>query len=266
MPAPSAKDHGRLYFAYFCLFLLFAIAVTSYIRTAADHLGILLDSDRHVRDPFEFDGPEMTLVLMQAEARAAGIRMATSSSALTDNRHGVHRFLLDPSASPAGRTAAIQVRSSAPGATPRDISIELQPAFPSGPQASDWLSFAIENLAIPVAVFCARLLGRAVRIRDRLAWLLLVLLLSFAEMFGGGGYASLYGRTDLLQPFFAGYHVLFSNLFSAALLLFALYFPEQLRFDRKFPWAKWLVAGPLIIHVAMTSMFFRFGCITSHRT
>jgi hypothetical protein len=63
-----------------------------------------------------------------------------------------------------------------------------------------------------------------VRIRDIQAWLLLVLLLSFAEMFGGNssGYAGLSGREDTLQPAFGTYHVLLANLAPSALMLFAV--------------------------------------------
>ena len=96
-----------------------------------------------------------------------------------------------------------------------------------------------------------------VRIRDKRAWLLLVLLLSFAEFFGvSGGYASLYGRENLVQPVFAAYHILFANLAPTALLLFALYFPERLDIDSRFPWAKWLVVGPLLFKVATDAVIF----------
>jgi sigma-B regulation protein RsbU (phosphoserine phosphatase) len=73
-------------------------------------------------------------------------------------------------------------------------------------------------------------------------------------MFGAGGYAEFYGRTDLLQTLFVAYHMLFANVFSAALLLFALYFPEQISLDRRFPWAKWLVVGPLLFEIVTDSI------------
>jgi len=255
MPAPSAKDHGRLYFAYFCLFSLFAIAVASHIRTAADSLRILLDSRQHVRDPFGIDGLEMKLGRIEEEARAAGIRDGDHLVGIRGNAvQGFTDFYSLLRQSRPGDRLQIQVRSSAPGATPRDASIELQSAFPRGVQPSRWLQVALEDLAIPVVCFGLGFWVAVVRIRDKLAWLLLALLLSFAEMFGDAGYAN----TGFFQPVFTAYHVLFANLFSAALLFFALYFPEQLRFDRRFPWAKWLVAGPLIFRVVITSIFISF--------
>jgi sigma-B regulation protein RsbU (phosphoserine phosphatase) len=94
-----------------------------------------------------------------------------------------------------------------------------------------------------------------VRIRDKRAWLLLMLLLSFAEFFSNS-YSGLYGREDLVQPIFVAYHVLFANLSPTALMLFALYFPERLNLDRRFPWAKWLVVGPLLFIVATDATIF----------
>ncbi len=157
-----------------------------------------------------------------------------------------------------GEALQIQVRSSTSGADARNVSVELQPAILDGAQASRWLQFALDDVAIPVVCFALGFWVAMVRINDKLAWLLLVLLLSFAEMFGGGGPANLYGRADWFQQVSVLYHVLFANLFSSALLLFALYFPEQLRFDLRFPWVKWLVAGPLIFQVVTTSILVSF--------
>ncbi|HEY1216867.1 MAG TPA: GAF domain-containing SpoIIE family protein phosphatase, partial [Bryobacteraceae bacterium] len=156
-----------------------------------------------------------------------------------------------------GQRLQIQVAPSTPGvALTKNVSIEFQRAFPNGPRASDWLSFALESLAIPILCFALGFWVVMVRIHDRLAWLLLVVLLSFAEMFGAGGYAELNGRTDLFQPLFVTYHMLFANVFAAALLLFALYFPEQLSLDRRFPWAKWLVVGPLLLWIVEQDLIF----------
>ncbi|HEX4810196.1 MAG TPA: SpoIIE family protein phosphatase [Bryobacteraceae bacterium] len=256
MPAAFSKGHGRPYVVYFCLLLLFAIAVTYHARTAAGALGVLLQSNEHVRDPFEIDGPEMVLTHVQPEARAAGVKDGDLLIGIRGQSvRGFTDFYSVLRQARPGQRLEIQVRLSTPGSGgAKDASIDLQPAFPSGPQASDWLSFTIETLAIPVLCFALGFWVTVVRIRDKLAWLLLVLLLSFAEMFGAGGYPELFGRTDLFHPVFVAYHILFANLFSSALLLFALYFPEQLSVDRKFAWAKWLVIGPLLFEVVTDSI------------
>jgi sigma-B regulation protein RsbU (phosphoserine phosphatase) len=90
----------------------------------------------------------------------------------------------------------------------------------------------------------------AVRVRDALAWLLLLLLLSLAE-FGGGSWRPL-GRTDWFQLVATTYESLLSMLWPTSMLLFGIYFPERLPFDRRRPWAKWIVLGPLLAAAALT--------------
>ena len=242
MTASPTRSSGRQYLAYGCLLCLFATAVTNQIRTVADAFANLRHGREHVRGPFTIDGLEMKLASLKPEARAAGTKdgdlllgvSGRAAQGFTD-LYSVLRH-----ARP-GERLRVRAGSSTPGIhAPRDISITLQPLFPNGAQLSDWVSFAIEDLAIPTVCLGLGFWVLIVRTRDRLAWLLLVLLLSFSEMFGTAyaGAAGLFGRTDSLQPLLATYHVLFSNLFSAALLLFAVYFPEQLSADRRIPWIK----------------------------
>jgi sigma-B regulation protein RsbU (phosphoserine phosphatase) len=260
MPGQSTRDQGRPYVAYFCLLALFAVAVMDHIGTAANSFSFVFRSGQHVRDPFEAVGLEMNLADVRPEARAAGLKDGDRLVAIGGRAvQGFSDFYSAIRQARPGERLEVQVRSSAAGATPRHGSVELQPTLPNGPQPSHWLSFVLTDLAIPLVCFALGFWVAIVRIRDRLAWLLLALLLSFAEMFGGGGYISLYGNPDMLQPLFAGYHIFFANLFSSALLLFAFYFPEQLRFDRRYPWLKWLVAGPLIFQAAAISIILSFG-------
>jgi sigma-B regulation protein RsbU (phosphoserine phosphatase) len=256
MPTQSSRNPFKPYLAYFCLLLLFGISVTYHIRTAKGAIGILLHSNEHVRAPFDLNGPEMALTLVQPEARAAGVR---DGDLLTEIQGqpppGFTAFYSVVRQARPGQRLQIQVRTpTLASGTPKNVSIQLQPAFLSGPQASDWLSFALEDVTIPVLCFALGFWVVVVRIRDKLAWLLLVVLLSFAEMFGAGGYPEFYGRADVFQPLFVSYHMLFANVFAAALLLFALYFPEQLSLDRRFPWAKWLVVGPLLLWIVTAAI------------
>ncbi len=141
--------------AYFCLLVLLAIAVTYQIRTDANAAGVWLHPNEHVRDPFELGGPNMAVILVEPEARAAGLR---DGDVLTGIRGRPLRGFADYYAvlrqARPGQKLQIQVRPSTPGGTaPKNVSIELQTPFPRGPQASDWLSFALEDLAIPILCF-----------------------------------------------------------------------------------------------------------------
>jgi sigma-B regulation protein RsbU (phosphoserine phosphatase) len=252
------SGHQSKYLAYVVLAVLFAVSVTNEIRNLSDGLGVLLNPTEHVRDPFEINGPSLGLTSLEPEARAAGIKDGDLIESVRDrplvgftNLYSIFR-----QARP-GERLRIQVHSSAPDSTEKDVSVELQPALPAGPKTSDWLSFAIAAMAMPLLCIALGFWVAVVRIHDRQAWLLLAVLLSFAQFFGvSGGYDSLYGREGMLQPVFAAYHIFFANLASAALLLFAVYFPERLDFDRRFPWVKWFLVGPLVFQVATNTMIF----------
>jgi sigma-B regulation protein RsbU (phosphoserine phosphatase) len=259
VPVHGSRRQKPTYAAYICLALLFAISITSEIRSVADGLGLLLQSAEHVRDPFEIDGPQLTLTGLQPEARAAGIKDGDVIASI-ENRplKGLTDFYSVVRRARPGERLTVQVQSSTPaGIVRKDASIELRPALPGGPRASDWLSFATAAVAMPFLCLALGFWVATVRIRDKQAWLLLALLLSFAQFFGvSGGYDSLYGRENLVQPVFTAYHILFANLAPATLLLFVLYFPERLDLDRRFPWAKWLVVGPLLFKVATDAVIF----------
>src|SRR5204863_5578110 len=51
---------------------------------------------------------------------------------------------------------------------------------------------------------------------------------------------------DGLRQIAIVYHSLGGMLWSVFMLAFGIYFPERLEFDRKYPWAKWLLMGPLL--------------------
>ena len=258
MPDLSSRYHGREYVAYACLFLLLAISVANQSRIVAEALGTLLHGNEHVREPFELDGPRLALTHLRPEARAAGLQEGDLLMEIQEKTvQGFTDFYSALRRARPGQRLQIQIRSSASGSiAPTNILIALQPVFPSGSKLPEFLSFVVQTLAIPALCLALGFWVALVRIRDRLAWLLLMVLLSFAEMFGNplNGNISFYGRLGLLQPIVAAYHVFFANLVSSALLLFALYFPKRLNLDRRFPWAKWLVIGPLIFKVVTDSI------------
>ncbi len=66
--------------------------------------------------------------------------------------------------------------------------------------------------------------------------------------------AALFGRTDWFQPVAAVYQPLFGNLWPVSMMLFGIYFPERLPFDRRFPWVKWLVLAPVLFRVLGTNV------------
>jgi len=242
--------------AYVSLALLFLISLTNQIRTSVDGLDYLLHGSQHVRNPFELFETDLTLTDPRAEARAAGINDGDVVTSIGSRpiQGSIDFYSILRRARP-GEPLRIQVQSRTPGARPRDVSIELRPLLSASAKVSDWLSFTVADVAMPFLCIALGFWVAMVRICDGRAWLLLLLMLGFAEFFGNS-YSGLYGREDLVQPVFVAYHSLLANLSPTALVLFAVYFPERLDLDRRFPWAKWLVVGPLIFKVATGATIF----------
>ena len=256
VPMPTHGSTRPPYVAYCFLALLFSISLTYRTRNLLEYLDVLLHPANHVRAPLEIDGPDFSLSALKPEARAAGIQngdiLVSANNRPLQGYTGFYSLL---SHARPGERLTIQVRPPKPaGAAPRNVSIELQPALTSAPKPDDWIALAITAVAMPFLCLALGYWIALVRIRDKQAWLVLALLLSFAEFFGAVG--GFYGQEGPAQPFFIAYHVFFANLISAALLLFAVYFPERLPLDRKFPWAKWLIAVPVLLGVAAIATIF----------
>ncbi len=112
-----------------------------------------------------------------------------------------------------------------------------------------WIVFCGTTIFTPV--FCL-LLGfgvAAVRPRDPLAWLLLALMLSFAQMSTGSNllFNILLQWPPILRPSALFYHSLLGETWSLWIFLFGIYFPERLDVDRRRPWLKWLLIVPIAV-------------------
>jgi sigma-B regulation protein RsbU (phosphoserine phosphatase) len=65
---------------------------------------------------------------------------------------------------------------------------------------------------------------------------------------------TIYGNEDVLQPFLTGLSGLFIRLGPLALVYFGISFPETLALDRKFPWIKWIVIGPMLVRAGLVGI------------
>jgi phosphoserine phosphatase RsbU/P len=253
VPPANAKLRAHA-LAYAALAALFIFSVAHFARDAADRIDAVRHAAEYVRDPFGFGDANWGAIELQPEAESAGLERG--DKVLAVNGRPVDGFVVYYGAlrrARAGDRMQIQVRS--PGETAiRDLSIELRPFLENrivSTGSSAYVELALSVVAMPAICLALGFWVAAVRVGDRAAWLLLVLLLSLAAFIGGSrGYQGLYGREDLLQPLFTAYHVFFANIASTALALFAIAFPERLAVDRRLPWLKWVVLGPLVLLVA----------------
>lgn len=118
-----------------------------------------------------------------------------------------------------------------------------------------WLRFSnfsvmlIFNLLLPVLSVLLGFYVAFLRPRDVQAWILLFLLL------GVGAIGMEGGREGGLVKFF---QETMMNFLGIAMLLFGIYFPERLEFDRRHPFAKWILLVPLALF-GVSNLFEQIG-------
>ena len=100
------------------------------------------------------------------------------------------------------------------------------------------------DIVIPAVAIFLGAFAVAVRPFDWNAWLLLGLTMSFSEVVNRS-----YG---VASPFQTVWNVTWAGLWPIFMMLFGIYFPERSRFERSFPWLKWVL---LILSLGIEFLF-----------
>src|SRR5262245_24763995 len=250
---PSAPQ--RPYAAYAALALLLLISLTFRIRDTVDRIDELRHGNTIARLPFDFDLPQLTIGSLEPEAEREGLREGdTLRSANGRSVTGVNQLLGPLRDARGGNRFAVELDStSSVNPSHKSATITLEPMRTGPPTIQDWLLFAIVFIGMPYLCMALGFWVAFVRVRDGRAWLLLIMLLGLAN-FSGGIWRSVFGRTDAFQWIAAIYQPVFANLLPSSLMLFAIYFPDRLAFDRRHPWVKWLVMAPILIRAMGTNV------------
>lgn len=228
---------------YLALALLFTISLTYRMREISDRAGLLADPMAHARNPFSMAQSVTEIAAVEPEAAAAGIVKGDVLVSFADRPYrGLVDFHAPMRVARAGDRLNVRVRS-ADGAI-KNASIELLP-YRSAPASNrEWATQIVANV---MPVFCV-LLGfwvAAVRVRDGRAWIFLAMMISFGEL-NGGLLRSMFGHDDFFQPIGAVYQQVSTSVWGAAMMLFGIHFPERLEMDRRWPWLKWVLIGPIL--------------------
>jgi sigma-B regulation protein RsbU (phosphoserine phosphatase) len=253
---PPAKQELRTnLLLYAVLAVLLAIVITYRIRDTTDRFDEVVRGHEIAQIPVDPRFPSFRIDEVGPEAAAAGLKVGDTIVGVQGRPATRLVDLIVPlmSSSP-GETLALEVESATEsGPIRRTAAISLAPMRTGPPRTYDWIRFAVGGVALPYLCLALGFWVVAVRIRDRLAWLLLVLLLGLSE-FIGGNWRTLLGRGDWFQPVAIVYQTLMATAWPMTMMLFGLYFPERLPLDRRFPWAKWIVIGPILFLLGATNI------------
>ncbi len=237
--------------AYAALGVLFAISLIYHAREIADRTELFLHGEQHAQRPFDMAFHEMKIDNVRPEAEAAGIHAGDMLAGISGRPFAgaVDFYAPLKDARPGDR---LDVEVQTPSGQTHRATIQLQPRE-STLSFVDAAQQVIGDL-VPVLCLALGFWVAAVRIADPLAWIFLALMMSFAEFFGAGLFVSVFGYDDIFQPLIATYIQFSANVWGVCMMFFGIYFPERFYLDRKWPWAKWLLAGPILLRAIQLSI------------
>src|SRR5688572_13474291 len=273
MPA-AKRERRRTYALYATLALLFLISFTYRALDITERVGDLRHGAEYARDPFDIDLPGWELEGVEPEAAAAGLRRGDTIRAVNGNPvhpTGVDLWRPLRNSRAGDRLTVDVVRGPDASGEPFRAAVVLEPLRAGSPSTSELVSVALVNVTLPLVCMLLGFWVAAVRVGDPRAWVLLFLMLSVGE-FAGGNFRMLYGSESFFQPIAGAYQPILANLWPTAMLFFAIYFPDRLAIDRRFPWIKWILIAPILLRIIALNPVFEFmasrdptGALALHR-
>jgi len=246
---PAAKSKLRTHApAYFGLALLFLLAFANWANDSFWNIKEIWNGVRIVGDPFALDNLS-SATRLRPEATAAGVREGDLVLSVNGRvLRGYSDYYVPLRLARPGDRLDLRIRSNdANGTVEKNVSVAL-------PIIGSTIDAYIAPLIAALQLFCLALgfWVAAVRIGDRSAWLLLAMMLGLAN-FIGGNRRTMFGDGSL-QPLLTAFYQFAANLAPTALVFFIVAFPDRLTFDRRYPWVKWVVFGPLLFRVTASAL------------
>ncbi len=212
-------------------------------------LGTLISGRFTARAPFTVEEVGARVVSVEAAAAAAGLQPGDRLLAIGGQPYVGRKVLSRVLALTPGRSLQLVVARDEKTGT-RQLTL-LTPLSKAG-VGSATIRLLILELAVLLPLFCA-LLGFAVALRrpqDGRAWLLLLLLISFASL-PSIDLVDPLGWPGLLRLPTIAFQGLLKQTWGLWMLLFAIAFPERARLDQRWPWIKWALIIPYAVNALL---------------
>ena len=238
MPAEIAV-HKSATLQYFILAVLFLCTVAYHVKHTHFIYSYIAGTVGAVRNPGELEDSKPVVSSVEAEAEKAGLRKGDT--------------ILEVNGSPlkSETQVALALEYAHPGdklplnvrhkdGAQQAVVVPLAARAHSG--SDHWLFVITLHLVLPLICVALSFGVAALRPRERLAWILLALLLGFSQIFGLGSENSDGTLTSTLA---LCYKAAATSTWVIWLFVLGVYFPEQLAFERRHPWVKYLMIVPL---------------------
>jgi sigma-B regulation protein RsbU (phosphoserine phosphatase) len=214
------------------LLILLAIALALQCGYAFATLDVIRHGEQRPAWPFW---------LNEASRRiAAGPYQNSEIEAIDGHRFTAgSQFRAALGAAQPGQSITLTLRQ--PNGAVSDVAVQLGHERTAGWDfASAALAIALD-VVVPLVCLGLGFGVAAIRPRDRLAWILLGLLLCFSEQVTN--FRWMWPLRDAAQA----WHSTLGGLWPLWMLLFGIYFPSASRLEQKSPWIKWLLIVPILL-------------------
>jgi len=240
---------------------LFVVSMAVCLRSSWDRFDEMLHGADYVTERFDLDTQTFRVIKLDEATEQAGLRKGDIVTGVNGRPAQGWSDIEGPvRRARTGDHLLLHVKRAG---TEKDIPVPLHRFTYVGysPGSAAYVITILFRILTPL--FCV-LLGfwvAAVRIGDRAAWALLFMMLSVANIVMDD--RTTFGYEGALHSFLTGVTFVFVHLGPLALVYFGIIFPEPLAFDRKFPWIKWIVLGPMLVRAGLTGI--AAGLVGHHR-
>ncbi len=243
------------------LTVVFALAALYQAGSSAASIDVLRHGATEARTPmlFGFRLDEVSGVLPEGEAAGVKLRDVLEQ---VDGKPFSGELVLDQILGQKRPGDILHCVLRHPDGTRFTADIHLAPIRDKPASLAAWLLTLAIELFLPI--FCLALGFWVVLARpeDRLAWLLLALMIGFSQFVEGFSWNWPLMWLAVLWNAITGQAF---GLWLTCLVLFGIYFPERAEFDRRHPSLKWLLLIPLLLLAALFGAF-QIGSAYSYRS
>ncbi len=231
------STRARLYLA---LIALLAATATVQVRRSLDVVELLVSGGLFTRKPVALRPMSDVIARVAPEAADAGIKSGDRLLAV-NGRAYTGEAVLGRAVATAEEGQPVTLRFLAlPENIERTASVALEQ---ERTDRGTLLLLAVFSLLTPLLCILLGFWVAFLRPRDLQAWILLGLLVAFANVSGGETTA----WPDWLRVWGIAFVELNRSLWAVWMMLFGIYFPERLPLDRRVPALKWILLGPILL-------------------
>ena len=237
----SRVDHGLTRIR--AVLVAMGVLLLSYQAVAAwQKIRIAANGDHVARLPFSPRASPDLVEDITPEAREAGIERGDRIVSLAGRTFTGTRTLHEIVRS-AKVGDALDVEIASRGEPPRTTTVTLQPVSDRLKPAQVWAMTIFLAVVMPLSALLLGLWTVLARPRDVRAWLVFAVLFSLDQMVRPGTELWPVGLAEM-GAFLGSFGM---RTWPAWMLLFGVYFPERLPWERRLGWAKWVLAGPVLM-------------------